>query len=127
MFQEMFYHFLVFLLLQMSPQTVWKKAIYYNLLCAFQMSPQNASPSRGKVILFAFFTFQHCAFSNVSSNCLPVRMHSHTGYICLAFLHCVFSNESSNCLPERMHGHTGCNCLTFLQYGFSNVSVNYLV
>ena len=34
-------------------------------------------------------TFLHCAFLNVSSNCLPEKRHSHTDYICLAFLHCV--------------------------------------
>ena len=26
---------------------------------------------------------------------------------------CVFSNKPPNCLPERMHNHTGCICLTF--------------
>ena len=39
--------------------------------------------------LFNLFNFIqllfHCAFSNVSSNCLPVMMHSHTGCICLSF------------------------------------------
>ena len=37
-----------------------------------------------------------CEFSNVASNCISERMHSHTGCICLVFLHCVFSNVSSN-------------------------------
>ena len=32
-----------------------------------------------------FFTFQHCAFSNVSSNGLLERMHSHIGCIFLLF------------------------------------------
>ena len=48
----------------------------------------------------------HCAFSNVSSNHLPVRMQNHIGCICLIFLHYAFSNVSSNCLPEKRHYHT---------------------
>ena len=110
-------------------------------------SPQNAISRRGKVT--GIFTFLHCVLSNVSSNGLPVRMHSHIGCICLIylhcvfsnapskhlnekiyihtdciclnFLHCVFSNVSSNCLPMMMHSHTGCICLTFLHCAFSNV------
>ena len=93
-------------------------------------------------------TFLHCAFLNVSSNCLPEKRHSHTDYICLAFLHCVFSNVSSNCLlknrqshigcivllfstvhfknglPERMQSHIGCIYLTFLHGAFSNAFPN---
>ena len=67
------------------------------------------------------FAFLHCAFSNVSSNRLPERMQSHIGHICLTFLHCEFSNVSSNWLPKRMHSHIGCICLTFLHCAFSNV------
>ena len=66
--------------------------------------------------------FLHCVFSNVSSNCLHQRMHSHIGCICLTFLHCVFSNVSSNRLYVRMHSHIGCICWTFLHCAFSNVS-----
>ena len=40
-------------------------------------------------------------------------MHSHIGHIYLTFLHCAFSNVSSNCLPEMMQNHIGCICLTF--------------
>ena len=65
-----------------------------------------------------------CASSNVSSSCLPEKMHSNAGCICLTFVQCVFSNVSSNGLPERMHNHTGCICLTFLHCAFSNVSSN---
>ena len=53
-------------------------------------------------------------FLNVSSNCLPEGIHSHTGCICLTCLHCAFSNVSSNFLHEGMHSHIGCICLTFL-------------
>ena len=53
-------------------------------------------------------------FSNVSSNGLHWRMHSHIGCICLTFLHCVFSNVSSNRLRDMMHTHIGCICLIFL-------------
>ena len=34
--------------------------------------------------------FDHCAFSNVSLNCLHKRMRNYTDSICLTFLHCVF-------------------------------------
>ena len=70
--------------------------------------------------------FLHCVFSNG----LLQRMHTHTGCICFTFLHCVFSNVFSDCLPERMQSHIGCICLTFLHCGahnvFSNVSSNCL-
>ena len=31
----------------------------------------------------------------------------------LTFLHCAFSNVSSNCLPKKRHSHIGCTCLIF--------------
>ena len=52
-----------------------------------------------------YLTFLHCAFSNVSSNCLLVWMQSYIGCIYLTFLHCAFSNVSSNCLHEKGHSH----------------------
>ena len=54
------------------------------------------------------------------------RMHNHTGCICLTFLRCVFSNVSSNCLPLRTNNHTGCIYLDFLHCAISNVSSNHL-
>ena len=71
------------------------------------------------LVAFVWLFFIVCV-SNVFSNYLPGRMHSHNGCICLVFLHCVFSNVSSNCLPEMMHTHTGCTCLTFLHCAFSD-------
>ena len=32
--------------------------------------------------------------------------------------HCGSSNVSLNCLPEKMHSHTGCICSPFLRYVF---------
>ena len=66
--------------------------------------------------------FLHYVFSNVSSNCLPERMHNHIGCICLTFLHCVFSNVSIKNLYQSRQSHIGCICLTFLHCAFSNVS-----
>ena len=66
----------------------------------------------------------HSVYSNVSSNGLPERMHTHIGCICSTFLHCVFSNVSSNGFPERMHTHIGCICLAFLHCVFSNEPSN---
>ena len=70
--------------------------------------------------------FIHCAFSNVPSNRLPVRMQSHIGYICLAFLHCVFLNVPLSRLSERMHNNIGCIFFTFLLCVFSTVSIKNL-
>ena len=58
--------------------------------------------------------FLHHVFSNVSSNHLHEKRHTHIGYICLTFLHCASSNVSSSCLPERMHSDIGHICLIFL-------------
>ena len=58
-------------------------------------------------------TFLHCAFSCVSSNCLPERKQSHISCICSTFLQCVLSCVSSNGLPLRMQSHIGCICFTF--------------
>ena len=52
------------------------------VLVCFQMSPKMACTC---------ITFLHCAFSNVSSNGLLERMHSHIGCICLFFPRCAFS------------------------------------
>ena len=46
-------------------------------------------------------TFLHCAFSNVSLNPLPQRMHSRIGCICFAFLHCVFSISRNGPIWKR--------------------------
>ena len=53
-----------------------------------------------------------CDVLNVFSNCLPDKMQSHIGCICLTFLHCAFSNVSSKRLQKRMHIHIGCINLT---------------
>ena len=65
------------------------------------------------------FRFLLCAFSSVSSNCPPERMHNHINCICSIFLHCVFSNVSSNRLPEQMQSCIGCICLNFLHCVFN--------
>ena len=56
---------------------------------SFHVSRQIVCP-KGCIVKFDFPPLS--VFSNVSSNCLTVRMQSHTGCICLAFLHRVFSN-----------------------------------
>ena len=75
---------------------------------------------------FICWTFLHCVFSNVSSNVVPEKRHSHIVCIGLTFLHCEFSYVSSNCLPQKRHSHIGCICLFFLHFNFSNVSSNCL-
>ena len=54
---------------------------------------------------------------------VPENRHSHIGCICVTFLHCAFSNVSSNCLLEKMPCRTGCICLIFLHDAFSNVFI----
>ena len=67
---------------------------------------------------FICLTFLHCAFWNVSSNCLHKKRHNYIGCICLTFLHCVFSSDSLNCVPGRMHTHIDCICSIFLDLCF---------
>ena len=38
------------------------------------------------------------------------RMHNRIRCTCLAFLHCAFANVSPNCLLVRMQSHIGCIC-----------------
>ena len=79
------------------------------------MSPQMARLKGGIVTVVASIcmAFLQCVSSNVSSNCLFERMHSHIDCICFIFLHCVLSNVASNSLSERMHSHIGHISLTF--------------
>ena len=91
----------------------------------FQMSLQMPEKRHSRIGCICL-AFLHCVFSNVSSNCLGVRMQSHIGCICSTFLHCAFSNVSSNCLPKKRHNHIGYICLTFLHCAFFNVSSNGL-
>ena len=95
--------------------------IFLNLICVFKCVLWLHDFTR-----FNFLYYLQCVFSNVSSNCLPVRMYSHIGCICSAFLRCAFSNASSNRLYEMMQIYIGCICLTSLHCVFSNVSSNNL-
>ena len=79
-------------------------------------------PALEKKSLIVCLTFQDCALTNVFSNCLPVRMNSHIGYICMTFLYCEISNVSSNGLPVRMQSRIGCICLTSLHCVFLNAT-----
>ena len=88
----------------------------------FQMRPKIACLRMQSHIGFICLPFLHCAFLNVSSNCLPGRMQSHIGCICLVFIQCALSNGPL----QRMHSPIGCICLTFLHCAFSNVSSSRL-
>ena len=44
---------------------------------------------------------------------VPENRHSHIGCICVTFLHCAFSNVSSNCLQQKRHIHIGCIFLKY--------------
>ena len=94
----------------------------FSLLFIIKCFLKDLGSKRAKSHWLHLFEFFHCAFSDVSSNCLPVRMHSHIGCICLTFLHCAFSNVSSNCLHKRKQSHIGCICLTFFHCAISYVS-----
>ena len=110
-----------------------------------QMRSQTTCLRKCKVLLkrmqsytcYILLTFFHCAFSNVSSNCLSKRMHSRIGCICFDFsLLYVFkwilkwfapdiSNVSSNYIPQKRHIHIGCSEL-FIHCGILCVSSNRL-
>ena len=81
-------------------------------------------PSAQVTLITFVWLLLHRVFSNVSSNHLHERMHSHIDCICLTFLHCVFSNVSLNYMPEKRQSHIGCICLAFLHCAFSNVPSN---
>ena len=82
---------------------------FRNYLKLFQDGFQN-----GGALFCTSFLFKSWNWTeNMYSKCLPERMQSRIGCICLTFSHCVFSNVSSNCQPERMHSHIGCICLFF--------------
>ena len=83
-------------------------------------------PKAGVKLHCFYFTFLHCVFSNVSSNCLSEKMYSHIGCIYLTFLLCEFSNVPAKNLDQSMQSHIGYICLTFLHCAFSNVSSNCL-
>ena len=86
----------------------------------FKMCPQIVY-SRGCIVGCIWLAFLHCVFSNVSSNCLHQRKHSHIGCICLIFYFHVFAYASSNWMNMRMHSHIGYICLIFLHCVFSYV------
>ena len=93
------------------------------LHCAFSNVSSDRLPEKMHSHIGCIFL--HCVFSNVFSKRLHERMQSHTDCICLTSPHCALSNVSSSRLYERMHNHTGCICWTFLQC-VSCVSPNYL-
>ena len=100
-----------------NPQFIIRNVMCFYPLCVLKCLLKSLKWEETKSHLLHFLGFHHCAFSNVSSNGLPERMHSHIGYICLTFLHYVFLNVSANCLRERMQSHMGRSpqiCTVFL-------------
>ena len=65
-----------------------------------------------KLFMDICLAFLHWVVSNVSSNRLPERMHSHIGCNCWAFLHCVSSNVSSKCWHKHLYSYIDCICST---------------
>ena len=71
--------------------------VWFSPIVCFQMSSQIACLRAYKITFVAFvicLTFPRCGFSNVSSNCLPQRMHNHIGCIYFTFHHYAFWNVS---------------------------------
>ena len=105
-----------------AAESQWLHLIDY-LLCAYSNVSSNAMHKRMHTHIGCIcMAFLPCVFSNATSNGVFWKLHKHRDGICLAFLHCVFSNASSNLLPERMHVHTCYICMIFLRCVFSNVS-----
>ena len=57
--------------------------------------------------------FSENAESEVSSKCEPGLVQINIGHTCLIILHCAFLNIFSNCLPLRMQSKIGCIYSTF--------------
>ena len=91
-------------------------------LCAFvrfKICPQTANwtaREEAKSHWLICLSFLHCAFSNVSSNHLPQKRHSHIGSIYFTFLHSAFLTLSDAGV-WRLY-------LTLLHCAFLNVSSN---
>ena len=64
--------------------------------------------------MFYLFEFFCRVFSNASLNGMSGNMHNYNGCICISFLHFVLSNVSSNCLLLRLHCRIGCIYLIIL-------------
>ena len=78
----------------------------------FDMSAQRAWVSACKVALVAFVWlvstvhYQMCLQMVCPRGCKITQ-------VCLTFLHCAFSNVSSNCLQQKRHIHIGCIFLKY--------------
>ena len=70
---------------------------YFSPLCVFKclLKLSAFEDAKSQCNIGCIFSPLHCVFSNVASNHLPEKRHSHIGCICLTFLHCVFSNVPS--------------------------------
>jgi len=77
-------------------------------LCVFKCFLKKLGSKQEKSHWLHLFEFFHCAFSDVSSNCLHKHMQCHIGSIFFTFLRCAFSNVSSNSLYLNRQSHIGC-------------------
>ena len=107
---------------QMFPQRAWILTgkvtlvafVWFFPLCVFWCVlklPARTSHIGSIFLIFlqcvfkGLFEFLNCAFSDVTSNCLPEQIESCIGCICLTFLHCALSNVSSKSLDLKRQSH----------------------
>ena len=79
---------------------------------------QNAA----KIHTLHLFIFHPCVFTNVSSNCLPGRMHSNTGCIYLTLSAEIYQMCPQRACIRRCKVTLVAFFFSFLQCAFSNVS-----
>ena len=101
---------------------VWRHCSIFLALVTFILLEENGKPHHdfGERLLCLKTSSGHCENESVEEGLLHTFLQSHIGGIYLPIRHSVFSNVSLNCLPMRMHNYIGCILSTFLYCAFSN-------
>ena len=102
----------------------WLHLLDFSSLCVFKCVLKELGSAQANSHWLHFFTYIHCAFSNMSSNCLPENRHIHIWMHSFGFFQRVFLNGCSQHLHKKMRCRNDCICFTFLHCAFSNVSSN---
>ena len=95
----------------MSPQIAWLGQCEVTLVAfiklspsvRYQMPPQVACLREYIATTTASLVFLHCAFSNVSSYCLPEMMQSHTACMYLCIFKCALKSALKGALWHWVH------------------------
>ena len=91
-------------------KVAWSAFVGLSPVCVFKCLLKSPAWEKAYSHWLHFSFLGHCVLSNVCSKRLYKRKQSRTGCICLTLLQCAFSYVSSNCLPKKMHMYIGCIC-----------------